>query len=807
MKQINHILKPFVNEMVLLSVVIPVAAREKQRVPSSHSTQRTATSKDRAILAKTKQPRSEATTVTTSSVILSLASINFGYQLVGATGSQIVETVTNSGTASLVITDISVSGRDRHDFIPTYTFSLPVTVAPGNSINIDLSFAPALPWRAGARNARLEISEKKNSQYVTLTGIGATCGGPLPACSSGCADADGDGLNDAWEIAGGIDFDNDGKIDSAHDVLLTGADPNKPDIYVYYDWMDYGGLDFPCAGDLDCPQFGNSAFGTATCTGPKIASSSSPHSCVQNCNTNADCQALAIPGNGGDSHAFDQCIANVCQHTHDPELLTPEAINAVANRFAARGFNLHVVRGQAVPHSHVLTFRTLNQMTDGCEGGSVASGTGGVGEYAESYFDLKAKYFDPKKRFAYHHTIFSHYSQCDTFEHCADDAHMGSCPSGTAAVGSSGYAAINGNGFMVSLGSLINDFEAFLTPAPPGGMTFGQLILGGTFMHELGHNLGLRHGGGVSATHDPASCLPPTCEDQPRYKPNYLSVMNYLYQTDGIQSASAPGEFIPVDTRLDYSTQLLPTVPISDGVDGVLNELGLDESVPFGLTSGNSDLFSFTDSKCAGHQWPTNARVDWDGSGIAGDNSAAVADLNPEANFGGVCLAPAEQHRGHVDWGPAQGQSIFRYTFQCTSFFADGLGVAPLESLSSNELTAQMAKEAHVLYPTRPVNIEITPGREDKTIAPGRRGELSVALLGSSNLDVRGIEPTSLRFHGSSPVRTELTDLNGDGKLDLLIVFDQAGVRLSAQAKTARLTGWLKNSQAFVGEARISIKP
>src|SRR5262249_5257519 len=123
------------------------------------------------------------------------------------------------------------------NFIPTYSFSLPVTVAPGANIAINLTFAPALPWRAGTRNARLEISQKKNSQYVMLTGIGATCGGPLPACSSGCADTDGDGLNDAWEMAGGIDFDNDGNIDSVNDVLLPGADRNKPDIYLKYDYM------------------------------------------------------------------------------------------------------------------------------------------------------------------------------------------------------------------------------------------------------------------------------------------------------------------------------------------------------------------------------------------------------------------------------------------------------------------------------------------------------------------------------------------------------------------------------------------
>ena len=37
-------------------------------------------------------------------------------------------------------------------------------------------------------------------------------------------------------------------------------------------------------------------------------------------------------------------------------------------------------------------------------------------------------------------------------------------------------------------------------------------------MHELGHNLGLRHGG----------------DDLPNFKPNYLSVMNYSFQLTGL---------------------------------------------------------------------------------------------------------------------------------------------------------------------------------------------------------------------------------------------------------------------------------
>ncbi len=59
----------------------------------------------------------------------------------------------------------------------------------------------------------------------------------------------------------------------------------------------------------------------------------------------------------------------------------------------------------------------------------------------------------------------------------------------------------------------------------------------GTFIHELGHNLGLRHGGN---NHD-------------NYKPNYLSVMNYLYQTMGVYRNGNVGHY-------DYSRFLLPSL-------------------------------------------------------------------------------------------------------------------------------------------------------------------------------------------------------------------------------------------------------
>ena len=72
----------------------------------------------------------------------------------------------------------------------------------------------------------------------------------------------------------------------------------------------------------------------------------------------------------------------------------------------------------------------------------------------------------------------------------------------------------------------------------------------GTFVHELGHNLGLMHGG----------------PDHMTYKPNYLSVMNYAYQTDGIP-ITVPGRGLFY--LFDYSSFASPNLNETD-----LNENG-----------------------------------------------------------------------------------------------------------------------------------------------------------------------------------------------------------------------------------------
>lgn len=185
-----------------------------------------------------------------------------------------------------------------------------------------------------------------------------------------------------------------------------------------------------------------------------------------------------------------------------------------------------------------------------------------------------------------------------------------------------------GDDFVVSLGSF-------------SGQTGTTAQQAGTFMHELGHNLGLCHGGG-----DDINC-----------KPNYLSVMSYTYQLRGIPPASS----------LDYARAALPDA-------GELVETDLDETS--GLQDGALQTWygppaningidengdgDFTDDWNLGQGTGT---VDWNANGAI--EGSVAADIN-DLEISSCGTTPGETLRSLDDW------SSLVYNFRDSAFYPSG---------------------------------------------------------------------------------------------------------------------------------------
>jgi hypothetical protein len=264
------------------------------------------------------------------------------------------------------------------------------------------------------------------------------------------------------------------------------------------------------------------------------------------------------------------------------------AIQLVVDAFAAHGIQLHIdPEHTAIPEIQYLGFAGVWSGYHDCPG---------IGEPAD-FFDLKARYFHPTSNHEWHYAIFGY--------------NAGAC--------ASGIALLPGDDFFVSIGPNLS----VLDREPRERMLAFE---GGTFMHELGHNLNLQHGGG----------------DDINRKPNYISVMNYSYQL-GIPYAALPGSTTPIGLRLDYSEHALPA----------LDESNLNE--PLGIQdSGSTDIVHFFTATSDPYACVTEVRpfagpasgpIDWNGNGVATDTNVS-ADINGD----GDSCGGREVLKGFDDW-------------------------------------------------------------------------------------------------------------------------------------------------------------
>lgn len=156
--------------------------------------------------------------------------------------------------------------------------------------------------------------------------------------------------------------------------------------------------------------------------------------------------------------------------------------------------------------------------------------------------------------------------------------------------------------FMVSLGTSFTAQQR------------GTIAQGSTFMHELGHNLNLRHGG----------------NDNVNWKPNYISIMNYRFQLGGlIKSDNSP--------EINYSVDAL----------NMLTETNLDESVGIGDPSHRTAWFG--PAPACSVQKSTQTSIDWNVNSTPNEIGVS-ADINGDSPSGCDPLGSVSVLKGHNDW-------------------------------------------------------------------------------------------------------------------------------------------------------------
>jgi hypothetical protein len=201
-------------------------------------------------------------------------------------------------------------------------------------------------------------------------------------------------------------------------------------------------------------------------------------------------------------------------------------------------------------------------------GNFVAHGGTLVGSLSPDFYAIKSAHFANDRSEYFHYVVMAH-------EYSANP-------------GSSGVAEISGDDLIVSLGC------------------FGSTEnVANTIMHELGHNLGLHHGGNEACN----------------WKPNYNSVMNYRFQFPGVDlSCDARGSSGEPNT-LDYSRGL--RIP--------LNELSLNEAA--GSCGGTPIDWNFNGSIESGLAYDVNRSSSFPTAFTPVDNGSCSATLSTLTDF------------------------------------------------------------------------------------------------------------------------------------------------------------------------------
>src|SRR5262245_28635512 len=104
------------------------------------------------------------------------------------------------------------------------------------------------------------------------------------------------------------------------------------------------------------------------------------------------------------------------------------------------------------------------------------------------------------------------------------------------------------------------------------------------------------------------------------------------------------------------------------------------------------------------------------------------------------------------------------------------------------------------------VGIDVLPGESQNIVDVDAPEAVTVAILGSPELDAASIDPLSLRLMGAPTVKNDggtthrLADVNGDGIVDLTVWFSARDMRLGDNDTSVRIEGRTRDGIPLEGK-------
>ena len=337
-------------------------------------------------------------------------------------------------------------------------------------------------------------------------------------------DEDGDGLLDKWESSATPLVDPNG--DPLPNLSLMGAKPRRKDIFIEIGAMTSNGASLTYGGvsKLDHSHL-------PTYAAIKMVGDAFRYAPVKNPDGS---EGIDLHVDVGDNHQepSDGYIVPTDQGTRGGELVDEMETVCLPNlakpwvcQFSAYPGNGGVYPGTVGWKSGFRFFRDmpLGLTDDQCEANE---SDGNPQTTCERIFDRNRKHM-------FRYVLFAHALGVPKEDCLVDGFPDANCqatnPSFHVPVTNTGVGDFGGGDAMVTLGGFDD------AAGRPVGSDFMQAS---TLMHELGHSFFLRHGG---------------ASGQPNCKPNYQSVMNYLFQLRGLKDDANT-------SRVNFSGQILPGI-------------------------------------------------------------------------------------------------------------------------------------------------------------------------------------------------------------------------------------------------------